>query len=138
MPAEFVKAAKTSKLTDDPRKTEAMQMAEDYTTQFMKRRKVARVAKEEGWAGNLRRYVHASAWVQAQAIQGLDGISWDSGAIGDRDDLTAILKRKNVKDGKIDVTVPEDRQEGWRERAKEKAPMKPEVQAVLDRLAVHR
>jgi hypothetical protein len=68
-PARLVQAAEMALPRPRPpseaelRQQLAMERAEEYAAQYMKRRKVARLAREQGWAARLRAYVHAAAWV---------------------------------------------------------------------------
>lgn len=151
-PAKFVQAAELSlprprpPTQSDLRRQRALDRAEEYTARFMKQRRVARLAREEGWANRLRGYVHASAWVQAQLIDGLDreGITLPSDLTrhsGCRSTAEALAWSKEafakqVGSGEIDVPVPEQLVEGWKGEAAAAgpAPRNPGLEAILERL----
>lgn len=151
-PAKLVQAAELSLPRQRPpseaelRQQHAMDRAEEYATNFMKRRKVARLAREEGWAGRLRAYVHAAAWVQAQLIDGLDreGVTLPA-------DLTRHAGCRSTKEalawcreafaaqadaGEIDVRVPERLAAEWKHEAEARGRTSPSpaLEEILQRL----
>jgi hypothetical protein len=151
-PARLVQAAELSLPRPRPpseaelRHQHALDRAEEYAACFMKRRKVARLAREEGWAGRLRAYVHAAAWVQAQLIDGLDregitlpgDLTRHSGCRSTKESLAWCKEAfaKQVGAGEIDVPVPEQLVEEWKGEAAAAgpAPRNPGLEAILERL----
>lgn len=151
-PAALVHAAELSLPRPRPpseaelRQQHAMDRAEEYAANFMKRRKVARLAREEGWAGRLRAYVHAAAWVQAQLIDGLgrEGVTLPgdltrhAGCRSTKEALAWCLEAfaAQIQAGEIDVRLPRELVEEWKREAAERGPdaRSPQMEALLDRL----
>jgi hypothetical protein len=79
-PAEIAQACRQCQPRPKPpgeeeqRKEKALGMAEAYTAHYMKTSYLARLARQEGWAGRLREYVADAAWVQGQLIAGVRSI----------------------------------------------------------------
>lgn len=153
-PAALVQAAELSLPRPRPpsevelRQLRAMERAEEYAAAFMRRRKVARLAREEGWAGRLRSYVFAAAWVQAQLIDGLDrepgaGITLPAdltrhAGCGTSAEALAWCREAfaaQTDAGEIDVRVPERLAGAWRREAAERgtATRSPQAAATLRR-----
>lgn len=151
-PARFVKAAELLLPKPRPpsefeqRRQRAWERAEEYAGRFMKRRQLAKLARQEGWSGHLRGYVEAAAWVQAQLIEGLgrEGISLppelarNAAYRSSREALAEYQEAfaKPVSEGEIDVRVPKALVGQWKQEAgrRRDAPPNPELEAVLDRL----
>lgn len=151
-PAKLVQAAELClprpRLPSETQQTRqrAWERAEAYAGQFMKRRQLGRSARREGWAGELRGYVQAVAWVQAQLIEGLvkEGISLpteltQAGSYrSSREALVACQEAfaDQVAAGEIDVHVPRSLIERWKSQAAERgpAPPNPVLERILERL----
>jgi hypothetical protein len=151
-PAKLVQAAELCLPRPRPpseteqKRQRAWERAEAYADQFMKRRQLAKVARRDGWAGELRGYVQAAAWVQAQLMEGLEkeGISLPSElsrAGSYRSSREALVACQEafagpVAAGEIDVQVPTGHIEQWKRQAAERRPMPPNplVERVLQRI----
>jgi hypothetical protein len=83
-PAEIAQACRQCQPRPKPpseeeqRKEKALGMAEAYTAHYMKTSYLARLARQEGWAGRLREYIADAAWVQGQLIAGVHSIGWNA------------------------------------------------------------
>jgi hypothetical protein len=104
----------------------AREMAERYAARFMKTTRTALLARREGWAGHLRSYVEAAAWVQAQWICGVSAVGFDSVLtrhLGNFDSAReALMAYREVVENSLDrglvrVNVPRDLIERWRKVA---------------------
>src|SRR5262249_34842145 len=63
----------------------ATQMVDAYVRRFMKASTYAARAREGGYEREVRRYVEAASWVQAQYLLGRSGVAYDALALfGDR------------------------------------------------------
>ena len=66
---------------EEQRKAKALDMADDYATQFMKTSHLAKLAAREGWSGRLRDYVTDAAFVQAQLLCHVRNVSFSTNLI---------------------------------------------------------
>jgi hypothetical protein len=112
---------------EEQRRQQALEMAQAYTARYMKTSQVARLARREGWAGQLLDFVQAAAWVQAQLICQVQHIGWDTkltqglGQFHTSKDAFAAYRKtveKAVEHGHIRVTVPQARIRTWKERSR--------------------
>lgn len=111
---------------DSTRRRQAEEMAEGYTHRYMKTSKLARLARQEGWAEQLRYYVRAASWVQAQLIHHVENIGWEAGYLtkpeqfrSSEEAFASYRKRIEgpVSRGEIRVHVPTDRIGEWKAAA---------------------
>lgn len=130
-PAKIVQAAEIVQPKPLPpseterKRQQAWQDAQNYANQFLRRRKVGKLAREQGWSGQLYHYVQAAGFVQAQLIAGLseEGIILPTELTREhRSSAEALqaLRRsfaRPITEGAIDVKVPEALIEQWRSRA---------------------
>jgi hypothetical protein len=107
---------------EESRKAKALDMAEAYTSRYMKTSHLAKLARREGWAGPLRAYVADVAHVQAQLICGVCHIGWNARLADDLGDFHSSAEalaayaatiEKAVARGQIRVTVPKRRYQQW-------------------------
>jgi hypothetical protein len=110
----------------EQRQQHALDLAEAYTAQFMKTSYLARLARQEGWAGPLRDYVADAAWVQAQLLAQVKRIGWNArladglGPFRSSQEAFAAYRQTisaAIKDGEIHVRVPRSRICSWKEHA---------------------
>jgi hypothetical protein len=115
---------------EEQRQAQALELAEAYTTRYLKTSQLAKLAKREGWAGWLRDYVAAAAWVQAQLICRVRNIGWDGrlaqdlGRFHSSGDAFEAYRQtiiKPVERGQIRVHVPPSRIHRWKVEAVEAA-----------------
>ncbi|MBA4067307.1 MAG: hypothetical protein C0501_27085 [Isosphaera sp.] len=147
-PGKFRQAA-LSLLTPEPdagaaRRRAAEQWADAYVSRYLRTSKLYREAKKDGWAGELLAYVQAAATVQAQAIEGTRGISWDAVLLdpasdaAPREQIGALVDECRDREPKeVKVQVPRGRIAAWRAHAAAH-PVKPEQtewQEIVARLA---
>jgi hypothetical protein len=113
---------------EEKRREQALALAEAYTARYMKTSHVARLARQEGWVGRLREYVHDAAWVQAQLICRVQHIGWNArlaselGQFHSSNDAFAAYRKtieKAVARGQIRVTIPPTRIRGWKEQCRQ-------------------
>jgi len=111
---------------EEQRKEKALGMAEAYTTHYMKTSHLARLARQEGWAGRLREYVADAAWVQAELLCKIKNIGWNArlaDGIGQfRSSAEAFAAYRKtishaIERGQIRVSVPRARILQWKEQA---------------------
>ncbi len=137
-PGKIYQAALAVQAKDRPlsenavKRQEARQMAEAYEKRFFaSRRKVVKESRTAHWTGYLREFVSNAAWVQAQKLMNCDDISCDAkllaagltgkapASVGDI--LDAYLNQQHVSQaiekGEIDVRVPRQIIEKWKNRA---------------------
>ena len=109
---------------EERRQEQAFAIADAYATRYMKTSHVARVARQEGWAGRMREYVHDAALVQAQLICQVGHIGWNAhladglGEFHSSQEAFAAYRKtvaKTVAKGQIRVTVPPCRIRRWKE-----------------------
>jgi hypothetical protein len=109
---------------EERRQQQALGMADAYATRYMKTSHVARLARQEGWAGRMREYVYDVAFVQAQLICKAGHIRWNAnladglGNFHSSQDAFAAYRKtvaKAVAKGQIRVTVPAGRIRRWKE-----------------------
>ena len=111
----------------EKRRRQAEALADAYTARFMKTTHVARLARAEGWELKLGEYVRDAAWVQAQLICGVRGISFASTLVPPEErhissaaeffacyceTIAAAVERCRIR-----VTVPPARLREWKDRA---------------------
>jgi len=125
---------------EERRKQQAMDMADAYTTRYMKTSQVAKLGRKEGWSGHLREYVYDAARVQAQLIAGVQHIGWNAQLAREvgqfRSSSEAFVAyretiRQPVESGHIRVTVPRNRMREWKEQCARKV-HKPKESGVRD------
>jgi hypothetical protein len=128
-PGALVAACRTAQAVSIPRdetpqREKALEMAAAYTDHFMKTSRVAKLARREGWGDRLQGYVAAAAWVQAQILNGVRCIGWDSCLTPEhprfRSSQEAFASyRQTIADalesGEIQVTVPKERIRQWKD-----------------------
>ncbi|MFO0847824.1 MAG: hypothetical protein U0871_04575 [Gemmataceae bacterium] len=130
--------------TDGVRRRAAAARAEAYTAHYLRTSRLYREAEKDGWAGDLLAYVRAAASVQAQVIEGTNGIGWDSVLLDPGSDadpkaqLAAFVgdcRRRGLTE--VQVTVPRGRIAAWRTSAAGvpvTRPVDPAWQEVIERL----
>ncbi len=145
-PGKIARVAKSLARTsgnEQPLNQRAHEMVTEYMAHFAKTSKIYRVAREQGWSGRLLTWVEAAATVQAQLIVGISGVHWDPVLTTDEDHTSSqvalqSLKRrfaKPVEKGKIQVSVPKQLQQQWRQQtSRQENNLNPEIQEVFQRL----
>lgn len=105
----------------------AQTRADGYVRKFLKSNRHATRAREGGYEGSLRQYVAAAAWVQAQMIEGREGVGYDHAVLfpGPRDEAAEgrwfAEARERASAGEIDVVVPRSLVARWRQEAEGQA-----------------
>jgi len=111
---------------EQQRTQKAIALAEAYTAQFMKTSYLAKLAREEGWAGRLRDYVADAAWVQAQLLAQVSNVGWNArladglGQFRSSQEAFAAYRKtiaEALEQGEIRVSVPRSRVQAWKEQA---------------------
>lgn len=141
-PGEIVAACRQclprSPSDEEKRKAQALELADAYTSRFMKTAHVARLARREGWSGRLQDYVQDAAWVQAQLICGVRNLGWNThlaenlGAFRSSAEAFAAYRATlagQVERGQLRVTVPRRQIADWKEQHAELAPVPEEAAA---------
>jgi hypothetical protein len=106
----------------------AAEMADAYVRRFMKASTHAARAREGGYEPEVRRYVEAASWVQAQYLLGRSGVAYDGLALfGDRlcrDEKEREREaeffekaREQAARGSIRVHVPAEMVRRWQRQA---------------------
>ena len=109
----------------DPREADAwVERANDaahaYTKRFMQTTTAAVRSREGGYEAELKGYVREAAWVQAQLIEGREGIGYSShvlfGPQPDRKEMAEFFEkaRAQAATGHIRVHVPAGKVEAWK------------------------
>jgi hypothetical protein len=113
---------------EEQRRQKAQELAEAYASRYMKSSQVAKLARREGWAGNLLDYVQSAAWVQAQLVCQVRHLSWDSklaeplGRFRSSQEAFAAYRptvEKALERGQVRVTVPQARIRQWKEQCRQ-------------------
>ena len=111
---------------EEKRRNQAQDMAEAYTARYMKTSHLAKLARQEGRAGPLRKYVADAAWVQAQLICQVQNIGWNTHLADNlgkfhssQEAFTAYQKTiaGAAERGQIRVHVPPSSARAWKEKA---------------------
>lgn len=101
----------------------AEEMTGAYVSRFLKTSQVAKLARREGWAGQLREYLHDRAWVHAAVLCGLQEFGWNATIAADLGQFSSSAQAfaayrkhidRQVQSGQIRVRVPAARIEEWR------------------------
>jgi hypothetical protein len=122
----LVAACRAFAPSEEQRRQRALDMADAYTARYFKTSQLAKLAQREGWRPQLRQYVEAAAWVQAECICGVRSIGWSPDILlphaedhhSSREMFVAYRPavEQAVKHGRIRVHVPAERIRAWREQ----------------------
>ncbi len=111
---------------DEAKRQQALDLADAYTAKYMQTSTLAKLARQEHWAGRLQEYVAAASWLQAQLLCGVQQIGWDRVLLPEdsrhrssQEAFAAIREdmARPVEKGTIRVTVPPERIRQWKELA---------------------
>ena len=111
---------------EERRKQQAMDLADTYTTRYMKTSQVAKLARREGWSERLREYVYDAAWGTGPAdcrwsttLAGTRSLPREAGQFRSSYDAFEAYRqtiRRTVESGHVRVIVPRNRIREWKEQ----------------------
>jgi hypothetical protein len=118
--AREIKKGRAAGATKEEWVERALGLADAYVRRFMKGSRAGESARAGGYAGEMKAYVEAVAWVQAQYLVGRKDVAYTSGAIFGRerpDDEFFRRAKAQADSGYIQVRIPHVLIERWRRGA---------------------